>query len=99
MPASSSAPWPALRVTYHVKASNEPDLDARVDEFVDRLHSGAQQAIRWTKVSVNIGLKQLASSILDASLGYELLTNYTDDHREAVAAFSNKRKPVFGGAS
>jgi enoyl-CoA hydratase len=75
------------------------DLDARVDEFVDRLHSGAQQAIRWTKVSVNIGLKQLASSILDASLGYELLTNYTDDHREAVAAFSDKRKPYFGRAS
>lgn len=75
------------------------ELDARVDEFVDRLHAGARQAIRWTKASVNIGLKQLASSILDASLGYELLTNYTEDHREAVAAFRSKRKPVFNKAS
>jgi ribulose-bisphosphate carboxylase large chain len=34
MPASSSAPWPALRVTYHVTASNEPDLDARVESLL-----------------------------------------------------------------
>lgn len=74
------------------------ELDNRVDEFVDRLHAGAREAIRWTKASVNIGLKQLASSILDASLAYELLTNYTEDHREAVAAFADKRKPVFGKA-
>ena len=41
-------------------------------------------------------VEQRASSMLDASLGNEPLTNYTDNHREAVAAFSNKRKPVFG---
>src|SRR5271156_6129457 len=34
MPASSSAPWPALRVTYHVTASNQPDLDARVESLL-----------------------------------------------------------------
>jgi ribulose-bisphosphate carboxylase large chain len=34
MPASSSAPWPALRVTYHVTASNEPELDARVESLL-----------------------------------------------------------------
>jgi len=34
MPASSSAPWPALRVTYHVTASNEPELDARIESLL-----------------------------------------------------------------
>jgi len=34
MAASSSAPWPALRVTYHVTASNQPDLDARVESLL-----------------------------------------------------------------
>jgi enoyl-CoA hydratase/carnithine racemase len=43
-------------------------------------------------------VEQRASSMLDASLGNEPLTNYTDNHREAVAAFSNKRKPVFGAS-
>ena len=43
-------------------------------------------------------VEQRASSMLEASLGNEPLTNYTDNHREAVAAFSNKRKPVFGAS-
>jgi ribulose-bisphosphate carboxylase large chain len=32
--SSSSAPWPALRVTYHVTANNQPDLDARVESLL-----------------------------------------------------------------
>ncbi len=31
MPANSPALWPALRVTYHVTAANQADLDARVE--------------------------------------------------------------------
>src|SRR5277367_6829079 len=34
MTESSSAPWPALRVTYHVTASNQADLDARVESLL-----------------------------------------------------------------
>jgi len=34
MPESTSAPWPALRVTYHVTASNQSDLDARVESLL-----------------------------------------------------------------
>ena len=30
----SSAPWPALRVTYRVTASNEPELDARIESLL-----------------------------------------------------------------
>ena len=34
MTASSPAPWPALRVTYHVTANNQSDLDARVESLL-----------------------------------------------------------------
>src|SRR5277367_1425792 len=34
MTESSSAPWPALRVAYHVTASNQSDLDARVESLL-----------------------------------------------------------------
>lgn len=34
MPDSTSSPWPALRVTYHVQASTQPDLDARVESLL-----------------------------------------------------------------
>jgi enoyl-CoA hydratase len=71
-------------------------LDDRVNEFADRLARGATKAIRWTKVSANIGLKQLAHSIMDASLAYEALSNISADHQEAVSAFREKRSPVFG---
>jgi enoyl-CoA hydratase len=73
------------------------ELDARVAQFVDRLSSGATKAIRWSKLSVNIGLKQLAHSIMDASLAYEAMSNVTSDHQEAVNAFREKRSPVFSG--
>lgn len=73
------------------------ELDTRVDAMALRLASGAAQAIQWTKASINIGLKQLAHSIMDASIAYEGLSNMTADHQEAVNAFREKRKPVFQG--
>jgi enoyl-CoA hydratase len=73
------------------------DLDRVVDEYAQRLAKGASRAIQWTKLSVNIGLKQLATSILDASLAYEALSNATKDHQEAVNAFREKRPPRFTG--
>jgi enoyl-CoA hydratase len=70
-------------------------LDAAVDAYADGLMRGATMAIRWTKVAVNIGLKQLAHAIMDTSLAYEALTNATPDHQEAVHAFVQRRPPVF----
>jgi enoyl-CoA hydratase len=79
----------------HVVPASE--LDVRVDAFVDRLVVGALVAIRTTKASVNIGLKQLAVSIMDACLAFEEQTNACADHQEAVAAFREGRKPKFTG--
>jgi enoyl-CoA hydratase len=73
------------------------ELDARVDAFARRLTAGALKAVRWTKLSMNIGLKQLAHSIMDAAIAYESLSNVTADHAEAVAAFREKRPPQFRG--
>ncbi len=73
------------------------ELDAAVKTLAARLAGGARKAIRWTKLSVNIGLKQLAHSIMDASISYEAQSNRTADHAEAVAAFREGRKPRFVG--
>jgi enoyl-CoA hydratase len=72
-------------------------LDEAVDTYAKRLASGATKAIQWTKMSVNIGLKQLAHTMMDTSIAYENLSNYTQDHAEAVRAFREKRPPKFTG--
>lgn len=81
-------------INYAVPADQ---LDARVDGIVERLANGAAKAIRWTKTCMNIQLRQIAHTMLDASLAYEALTNIGSDHQEAVNAFKEKRKPRFVG--
>lgn len=73
------------------------ELDGAVDEFVRNLQKGAYKAICATKKTVNLGLKQMATAIMDASIAYETLTVATQDHAEAVHAFLEKREPKFIG--
>jgi enoyl-CoA hydratase len=73
------------------------ELDAAVDAFVQKLAKGALRAIVATKLTVNLGLKQVATAVMDASIAYEKLTVYTSDHAEAVHAFLEKRPPNFTG--
>ena len=79
----------------HVVAADE--IDRTVDAFAQELLGGAMRAIQWTKLAVNIGLKQIAHSVLDASVAFEALSNVTSDHREAVQAMREKRPPRFTG--
>jgi enoyl-CoA hydratase len=64
-------------------------------ELAQRLADGPTWAIRWSKLAVNKWLKQQANLIMDAGLAYEALTLTTQDHREAVKALTEKRKPNF----
>lgn len=84
-----------LGLINHVVAPE--DLDRTVDAFAQELLGGAMRAIQYTKLAVNIGLKQLAHSVLDASVAFEALSNVTADHREAVQALREKRSPKFTG--
>jgi enoyl-CoA hydratase len=71
------------------------ELDKRVDDYAQKVATMPVHAMRWTKTSINLGLKQQAHSFLDATFAYEVLSSGTADHREAVAALGEKRKPQF----
>jgi len=72
-------------------------FDEKVNALTAKLAAGSTKAIKWTKTCTNIPLRQLAHSIMDASLAYEAITNMGADHQEAVTAFQEKRKPKFTG--
>ncbi len=73
------------------------ELDAAVDACCEKLLSGAQMAIRYTKMLTNLELKRLADLVLDQGLAWEMATVRSTDHREAIAALREKRTPNFNG--
>jgi enoyl-CoA hydratase len=72
------------------------ELDVAVDAFCQRLLNGSRNAIRWTKVLINLELKRVATAVMDAGIAYEAVTVRSADHREGIKALLEKRKPVFG---
>lgn len=70
-------------------------LDDAVTAFCNRLKHGSMQAIRCTKVLMNLELKRIATAVMDASIGYQSASARSADHREAVKALQEKRRPVF----
>jgi enoyl-CoA hydratase len=76
------------------------DDDALMDkalEIAGRLAAGPAQAIAASKKAVNTWMRSLSSQILPLSLSAEMACFGTDDNREAVQAFNEKRQPKFGG--
>jgi enoyl-CoA hydratase len=78
-------------------------LTVERDELLDRaraiatqLSSGAQEALRWTKYSLNQWYRQ-NGPMFDASLGMEFLGFGGSDVVEGVASHRERRAPVFNG--
>lgn len=65
--------------------------------FAQRLANGPRLAIRGTKVSVNKILRDTVNLVLDTSLAIEKQCFHTEDHREAIQSFVEKREPKFTG--
>jgi enoyl-CoA hydratase len=74
------------------------ELDARVESIAQELAAGAAIAVRLTKKAVNMDLRQRMDRLIEAHLGYETMSYLSNDHREAVSAFVEKRSPTFTGS-
>ncbi|MCP5178943.1 MAG: enoyl-CoA hydratase/isomerase family protein [Pseudomonadales bacterium] len=81
-------------INYAVPADQ---LDAKIDELVTKLQANPRWAVRWTKTVANIPLRALAAQIMDAAIGWESVSNFHKDRREAVDAFRQRRAPNLTG--
>ena len=67
-------------------------------EVATKLANGAQQAIRWTKHSLNQWLRAAAHTAFDYSLALEMLGFFGEDIGEGLNAVKERRAPVFPSA-
>ncbi len=71
------------------------EVMSKASQLAQELADGPTWAIRWSKLAVNKWLKEQANLIMDTGLAYEMMTFKTKDHKEAIKAFIEKRKPNF----
>jgi len=74
------------------------EVMTKAQALAQELADGPTWAIRWSKLAVNKWLKEQANLIMDTGLAYEMMTFKTKDHKEAIKAFKEKRKPNFVGS-
>jgi enoyl-CoA hydratase len=72
----------------------DAELEAKALEVATKLASGAQQAIRWTKLSLNNWLRS-AGPAFDASAALEMLGFTGPEAKEGLASHREKRRPKF----
>jgi 2-(1,2-epoxy-1,2-dihydrophenyl)acetyl-CoA isomerase len=72
-------------------------LDEEVDKFVNKFQKLAPIAVRKAKMLINKSLENDMISHLDLESKTAAFAAGTDDFKEGVTAFVEKRKPVFKG--
>ncbi|MFC0306079.1 enoyl-CoA hydratase/isomerase family protein [Rhizorhabdus histidinilytica] len=67
------------------------ELAARVTEIARTIAAMPAQAIRNTKASINIPLKNLVQQMMDTCIALEVVTQKSDDHKAALKDFVESR--------
>lgn len=72
-------------------------LMATANELADAVAANPPHAVRMAKRLLREGMHTRLDTLLELSASFQAMSHQTADHREAVAAFREKRKAVFTG--
>lgn len=87
----------AARLGLVLRAVPADRLLSEATAVARRLADAAPLAVQGTKATINRIVRERMNLVLDVGLALEGGTFVSDDHKEAAAAFVEKRKPVFRG--
>jgi enoyl-CoA hydratase/carnithine racemase len=73
------------------------DLLPVANELAERIAANPPQAVRLTKRLLREGLHTRLDGLLEMAAVFQATSHLTDEHREAVAAFLERRQPKFAG--
>lgn len=92
LPAETAAEWGLIW-----KAVEDDDLDAEVDALAERFASGPTRGLAAIKRMIRESWGRTLEQELERQRDTMRELGFSDDYREGVAAFMEKRKPVFTG--
>ncbi len=86
----------ALRIGLVTRVVDAGELLPEALALAGRIAANPPQVLRWTKQLLQQARTGTLDEALDAAGRFQGLAHHTADHAEAVAAFFDKRAPVFG---
>jgi 2-(1,2-epoxy-1,2-dihydrophenyl)acetyl-CoA isomerase len=79
------------------QAVADEDLEQVVQDLATKLSKMPTKALGMTKKLINAGLYNTLDEQLEMEGDFQVAASATEDYKEGVAAFLEKRRPVFKG--
>ncbi len=80
---------------YYLDTDKEKEIENLCLDVAKSIASSAPIAVRYTKRAMKLSYLSNLDASLEALATYQSITQRTDDHKEAITAFIDKRSPNF----
>ncbi|MBN8928081.1 MAG: hypothetical protein BGO51_21530 [Rhodospirillales bacterium 69-11] len=87
----------ALSIGLVTRVVDDADLATATMAMARRIADSPRVALHYMKRNLNAAETEPFATLIDLEAFHQARCSQTEDHREAVAAFKEKRKPVFKG--